>query len=285
MFFPSPHQKGKEFQGFLQQRRLSFNTFLFILFGSWLTCLGLAIYIGILDFSSWSGAGRYLLLWLVWLTLSFWLGGNPRYQKIIWHSNHLIFVSLSFLLIFQSPENWFLIWFEYGLLLLLALVWAGACFFSVWALLLPAFLGAIGLFSFFTTHLSFFLETSSALLFFFLSLVFIVVVTATTLWNTFRSKALLGSIYREKQNLEEMAGILKIRIQAKTKELRQQAENLKKESNIRAQALRARVQELEKFRQVAVGRELKMIELKKEISQLSEEFKKLKKGNGKRKRK
>lgn len=285
MFSPSSHQKGKEFQEFLQQRRLSFSTFLFILFGSWLTCLGLAIYIGILDFSSWSGVGRYLLLWLVWLTLSFWLGGKPYYQKIIWHSNHLIFISLFFLLIFQSPENWFLIWFEYGLLLLLALVWAGACFFSVWALLLPAFLGTIGLFSFFITHLSFFLETSSTLLFFFLSLVFIVVVTATTLWNTFRSKELLGSIYREKQNLEEVAKVLKIRIQAKTKELRQQAENLKKESNIRAQALRARVQELERFRQVAVGRELRMIELKKELSQLSEEFKKLKKGNGKRKRK
>ncbi len=285
MFSPSPHQKGKEFRKFLQQRKLSFSTFLFILFGSWLTCLGLTIYIGILDFSSWSGAGRYLLLWLVWLALSFWLGGKPHYRKIIWYSNHLFFVSLFFLLIFQSPVNWFLILFEYILLLLLSLVWAGACFFSVWELLLPAFLGTIGLFSFFATHLSLFLETSSALLFFFLSLIFITVVTATTLWNTFRSKELLGSIYREKQNLEEVAKVLRIRIQAKTKELRQQAENLKKESNIRAQALRARVQELEKFRQVAVGRELKMIELKKEISQLSEEFKKLKKGNGKRKRK
>ncbi len=283
MFSASLYQKSKEFQKFLQRRKLSFTTFLFILLGSWLICLETAVYFGKLEFVSWPGMGRYLLIWLAWLAISFWLGAKVGYQKIVWYSNHLIFTFLTFFLVFQSPENWFLILFEYGLLLLLSLAWASACFFSVWDLLLPAFLATVGLFSFFAAHSPLFLKTDSALLYFLLFLIFMVVVTVTAIWNTFRSRQLLGSIYREKQNLEETAKVLRIRIQAKTKELRQQTENLKKESTIRTQALRTRIQELERFRQVAVGRELKMIELKKEISQLEEELKKLK--HGKRKRK
>jgi len=54
-------------------------------------------------------------------------------------------------------------------------------------------------------------------------------------------------------------------------ELKRLQTELEKEVGERTQELRKRIGELEKFRKAAVGRELKMIELKKEISRLEKE--------------
>lgn len=82
--------------------------------------------------------------------------------------------------------------------------------------------------------------------------------------------------------LKEERTSLKIRVDAKTKELLEERESLEekvkertKESEERRKELAKRIVELERFHKVAVGRELKMRMLKKEI----EKFKKASKKN------
>ena len=277
-FISSLYQKNKDFQKFLQGKKLSYSTFLFILFGTWLIYLGTAVYLGNLNFGSWKDGGRYFLIWLGWLAVSFWLGTKPRYWKIIWYSNHLFFSFLLFFLIWQQPSNWFLLFFEYSLLLFLILSWASACFLSPVDLFFPLILTFIGLGVVVSHNYLFFLNSSSAFLNLLLSVIFVGVITVTAVWNTLRVTKSLWNVYKEKQSLEETAQVLRIRIRARTKELRRQAKNLEKESAFRTQVLRERVQELERFRKATVGRELVMIKLKKEIDALKKEIEKLKHG-------
>lgn len=70
--------------------------------------------------------------------------------------------------------------------------------------------------------------------------------------------------------LEESKGVLEIKIRARTKELRELAERREEEIKKRTKELRERVGELEKFQKLTIGRELKMIELKKKIKELEE---------------
>lgn len=70
--------------------------------------------------------------------------------------------------------------------------------------------------------------------------------------------------------LEESKGVLEIKVRARTKELRELAERREEEIKKRTKELRERVGELEKFQKLTVGRELKMIELKKKIKELEE---------------
>jgi len=67
--------------------------------------------------------------------------------------------------------------------------------------------------------------------------------------------------------LEESKNVLEIKVKARTKELRELADSLEKKVQERTKALQAQISELEKFHHLTVGRELKMIELKKEIKE------------------
>lgn len=75
-----------------------------------------------------------------------------------------------------------------------------------------------------------------------------------------------------RKELEESEKILKIKVKARTKQLEELAENLRKESSEKEKELKKKVKELERFNKLAIGRELKMIELKKEIEKLKEEL-------------
>ena len=273
------YQKNKDFQNFLQAKKLSYSTFLFILFGSWLIYAGTAVYLGDFNFGSWSETGRYFLIWLGWLAISFWLGNKPHYGKFLWYSNHFFFIFLLFFLIWQQPSNWFLLFFEYSLLLFLILSWATACFLSAIDLSFPFVLTLIGLGLMVAHHYLLFLDSSSAFLTLLLSIIFVTAITVAAVWNTLRVTGSLWDVYKEKQNFEETAQVLRVRIKARTKELRKQAENLEQESALRTQVLRERVQELERFRRATVGRELVMIKLKKEIDTLKKEIEKLQHGH------
>ena len=74
--------------------------------------------------------------------------------------------------------------------------------------------------------------------------------------------------------LEEARTVLEIKVQARTKELKELAEQREIIIKERTKELQERVKELERFHRLAVGRELKMIELKEEIKKLKEELKK-----------
>ncbi len=66
---------------------------------------------------------------------------------------------------------------------------------------------------------------------------------------------------------EERAG-LEIKIKARIKELEELAESLEDKIQQRTKELQKRVEEMEKFHYLTTGRELKMVELKKEIKKL-----------------
>jgi len=82
-------------------------------------------------------------------------------------------------------------------------------------------------------------------------------------------------INQRTKELEEAKSILEIKVKARTKELEELAASLDDkvaqktvELEKNKETLEKRVDELEKFHKLAVGRELRMLELKKEIEQL-----------------
>lgn len=73
---------------------------------------------------------------------------------------------------------------------------------------------------------------------------------------------------KTKKELEEAKTVLEIKVRARTRELRELNETLEEKVQIRTKELQDKVDELNKWYKLTVGRELKMIELKKEIEKL-----------------
>jgi len=79
---------------------------------------------------------------------------------------------------------------------------------------------------------------------------------------------------KTEEDRQEMESVLAIRIKARTRELRDLADSLDIQVKERTLALQEKINESEKFNRLTVGRELRMIELKKEINALKEEIRK-----------
>ena len=100
------------------------------------------------------------------------------------------------------------------------------------------------------------------------------------------SEKLEGSYYglekkiaERTKELQEARSVLEIKVRARTQELKDLAESLEKQVEERTKELQEKMEELEKFNRLAVGRELKMIELKEEIKKLKEESENTKKSD------
>lgn len=88
-------------------------------------------------------------------------------------------------------------------------------------------------------------------------------------------KSTLETKVRERTwELEEERASLEEKVQNRTEELKETVERQEKIVEERTEELREKVAELERFNKLAVGRELKMIELKNEIKKVGEKIKK-----------
>jgi nitrate/nitrite-specific signal transduction histidine kinase len=85
-------------------------------------------------------------------------------------------------------------------------------------------------------------------------------------------KSLEEKVKEATRELEEAKTVLEIKVAARTKELRDLAESLEEKVRERTKELEEKVLELEKFQRLAVGRELRIIELKREIERLKKEL-------------
>jgi methyl-accepting chemotaxis protein len=72
------------------------------------------------------------------------------------------------------------------------------------------------------------------------------------------------------QELQEAKSGLELRVAERTKELQDLMASLEEKVKERTQELQERLLELERFEKLAIGRELKMIELKEEVKKLEE---------------
>lgn len=75
-------------------------------------------------------------------------------------------------------------------------------------------------------------------------------------------------IENTKKKLEEAKTILEIKVKKRTEELSKLTGNLERQVKRRTMELQKRVEELEKFHKLTVDRELKMIDLKKELKEI-----------------
>lgn len=100
-------------------------------------------------------------------------------------------------------------------------------------------------------------------------------------WKKFREvnqklKKLTGEleerVEERTKELEEAKATLEIKVVARTKELKELAESLEEKVRQRTKELQEKVDQLEKFQKLTIGRELKMVALKKEIERLKKEL-------------
>jgi len=79
-------------------------------------------------------------------------------------------------------------------------------------------------------------------------------------------------VEKRTRELKEAKTILEVKVKARTKELQELADSLEGQVKQRTQELQKRVEELERFHKLTLGREMKMIELKREIERLRREL-------------
>ena len=88
-----------------------------------------------------------------------------------------------------------------------------------------------------------------------------------------RIKERTQELEKAKSELEEAKNILEIKVRARTRELEELAQSLDEKVKERTKELQKRIGELEKFHRLLVGRELKMVELKKELKKIQQQEK------------
>jgi hypothetical protein len=78
-------------------------------------------------------------------------------------------------------------------------------------------------------------------------------------------------LQKKSEELQEAKDVLEIKVGARTRELKEFAEGLEQKIQLRTEELQERIDELEVFHKLMVNRELRMIELKEEVSALKKE--------------
>lgn len=93
-----------------------------------------------------------------------------------------------------------------------------------------------------------------------------------------------ATIKQYQEELAETKIILDIRVKAKTHQLQEEAKIFEERFSQRAKDLKEKIEEFEEFQRLMVGRELKMIELKKALEETKQKTIPLKKWKTKTKK-
>jgi signal transduction histidine kinase len=97
---------------------------------------------------------------------------------------------------------------------------------------------------------------------------YLVLVSIIVIFITKRNYDFLIDFSKMSQDAEDAKMVLEIKVKARTGELEELAEGLEKKVSERTKELKNKIDEMEKFQKFTIGRELKMMELKKELKQL-----------------
>jgi flavodoxin len=97
-------------------------------------------------------------------------------------------------------------------------------------------------------------------------ILFLAILLISLITHNFQQSFL--KVIKAQDDTEEAKMALEIKVKARTRELREIAGGLEDKVGERTSELKDKIAELERFNKVAIGRELKMIELKKEIENL-----------------
>jgi methyl-accepting chemotaxis protein len=110
-----------------------------------------------------------------------------------------------------------------------------------------------------------------------------VIITAILIWLLLilrkTDKTLLErylALESSRKEIEEAKQLLEIKVKARTKELEELAQSLEEKVKERTKELQSKIDEMERFQKLTIGREITMIEMKKEIKKLKEELEKYK---------
>lgn len=101
------------------------------------------------------------------------------------------------------------------------------------------------------------------------------------LYNKTTKELITGKFFfkKAKEDLEESEVMFKIRVKARTRQLQELSDSLEEQVKEKTKELQDRINELEKFHRLTVGRELKMMEIKREMKKLEKGLSKTKEKN------
>jgi len=88
--------------------------------------------------------------------------------------------------------------------------------------------------------------------------------------NSFNSMS--ETIAQSYKDIEEQKNVLEIRVDAKTKTLKELADTLDKQVKEKTRTLQERINELERLHKTTIDREIRMVEMKKEIEELKQKL-------------
>jgi len=207
-FFSFEKTRDQGFSDFLKNEKFSFRNFFFIYAGSLSTCFLLGSYLEILRFSPLLATGNLLLAWAGWLTVSYSLSNQERFQRVILVSNNLALTFFFFQLSFLSPLAWVVVLLPFFILTLLLINFMQGSFYPFIDSLTLGFSGIIGLVLFYRYHPELFQgEVLNQM-----TLLFLMILglsgTAFFVWNGARLLASLRKIYYHRRELEETATVL-----------------------------------------------------------------------------